>query len=76
MSLPPLAEHLHTEKCVLVIRELHKCHEEKPYGKFFGHCNELKSLLRRCLTEQKEQRRKENRIKGVKVQRLDIGDDK
>eukprot|EP00904_Undaria_pinnatifida_P008686 jgi/Undpi1/4948/HiC_scaffold_19.g08300.m1 len=40
------------------------CHEENPYGKFFGACNELKLALDKCFAMEKEQKRKQNMAKA------------
>lgn len=30
------------------VKRLMACHEENPYGKFFGSCNDLKLALDKC----------------------------
>ncbi|CAM9629523.1 unnamed protein product, partial [Laminaria digitata] len=35
-------------KCHEEVKLLMACHDENPYGKFFGACNELKLALDRC----------------------------
>ena len=47
-------------KCEDVVQRLLACHEEKPYGKFFGACNEPKLALDMCFREEKEERRRAN----------------
>jgi hypothetical protein len=38
----PLDEHLHTEECNVIIRQLKRCHEENSmFKQFFGQCNQL-----------------------------------
>uniref|UniRef100_A0A6B2LX71 COX assembly mitochondrial protein n=1 Tax=Arcella intermedia TaxID=1963864 RepID=A0A6B2LX71_9EUKA len=48
---PPLALHKHPH-CVEVINQFHKCHQDHPYGKFFGYCNQAKRDLDACLHEE------------------------
>lgn len=54
---PNLADHLHGEECRKVIAQLHKCHAEHPYRKFFGACNDLKRALDQCLHKEYKERR-------------------
>ncbi|CAM9250482.1 unnamed protein product [Discosporangium mesarthrocarpum] len=46
--------------CQAVIDTLVACHEEHPYGKFWGNCNDAKAALDKCFVEEKEERRKNN----------------
>mmetsp|Transcript_5678 Transcript_5678/g.7194 ORF Transcript_5678/g.7194 Transcript_5678/m.7194 type:complete len:85 (-) Transcript_5678:788-1042(-) len=46
--------------CKDVIDALLACHEENPYMKFLGACNNPKAALEHCLRMEKEVRRKEN----------------
>eukprot|EP00118_Oscarella_pearsei_P015471 m.139880 g.139880 ORF g.139880 m.139880 type:complete len:80 (+) comp38287_c1_seq18:1451-1690(+) len=57
---PSLAPHLHGRPCQEIIRLLHKCHEDHPFGKFFGQCNEFKYALSSCLTDEYKAKRKQN----------------
>jgi len=59
---PPLALHLHP-LCKEVIIEFENCHKEHPYKKFIGACNDLKTKLDKCLTEEYQHKRKENKLK-------------
>ncbi|CAN0433724.1 unnamed protein product [Ectocarpus sp. 12 AP-2014] len=40
------------------------CHEENPYGKFFGACNDLKLALDSCFVLEKEEKRRKNMAKA------------
>ena len=57
---PNLADHLHSEECRKVIRELQKCHAEHPYRKFLGACNDLKRALNACLQKEYQERQTTN----------------
>ena len=57
---PNLAGHLHTEECRKIIEQLHRCHAEHPFRKFFGVCNDLKRALNRCLQKEYEERQRTN----------------
>jgi len=57
---PSLANHLHDE-CSEYIDDLHRCHEEYPYQKFLGKCNDSKLKLMKCLENETLKRRRENR---------------
>lgn len=57
---PSLAPHLHGEECRQIIEQLHKCHAENPYRKFFGACNEVRRALDRCLQKEYQVRQKKN----------------
>lgn len=41
-----------------VIAELFQCHDDHPFKKFLGHCNDKKAALDRCLKEEKKAMRK------------------
>ena len=58
---PPLHKNKHPH-CVSQIDELEACHAENPIAKFWGVCNEAKWALDRCLREQKNLRRLQNKI--------------
>jgi hypothetical protein len=68
----PLDEHLHTEECNVIIRLLHKCHQENSLGKqFFGVCNDLDTQMRACLKKERIATRDQN-IKESKVRNEEI----
>mmetsp|Transcript_17762 Transcript_17762/g.35052 ORF Transcript_17762/g.35052 Transcript_17762/m.35052 type:complete len:85 (+) Transcript_17762:146-400(+) len=50
--------------CQHVIDALRNCHEENPYKKFFGVCNEPKAALDKCFKAEKEVIRKANADKA------------
>ncbi|CAH3146364.1 COX assembly mitochondrial protein 2 homolog [Pocillopora verrucosa] len=56
---PSLAPHLHSD-CLQIIEELHRCHEEHPFRKFVGMCNDIKRTLNACLKEEDLRRRRKN----------------
>ncbi|XP_065064382.1 COX assembly mitochondrial protein 2 homolog [Rhopilema esculentum] len=60
---PSLATHLHSE-CKEFIDVLNSCHDEHPYGKFFGKCNDAKLKMMKCLEKEDLKRRQQNRIKA------------
>ena len=37
-----------------------KCHDENPYGKFWGACNDQKAAMDWCFKEEKEEKRRAN----------------
>ncbi len=55
--------------CVSQIDELEACHAENPIAKFWGVCNEAKWALDRCLREQKNLRRLQNKIHTAERQK-------
>ncbi|CAM9606268.1 unnamed protein product [Ectocarpus sp. 8 AP-2014] len=56
--------------CHEEVKVLMACHEEKPYGKFFGACNDLKLALDSCFVHEKEEKRRKNM---AKARRFDAG---
>ncbi|CAM9531781.1 unnamed protein product, partial [Ascophyllum nodosum] len=46
------------------VKILVACHEDNPYGKFFGACNDAKGALDRCFALEKEEKRKLNMAKA------------
>ncbi|CAM9277129.1 unnamed protein product [Choristocarpus tenellus] len=52
-------------RCQSVIDTLVTCHEENPYGKFWGSCNDAKVALDKCFYDEKEERRRANREKAL-----------
>lgn len=66
---PSLARHLHGEECREIIEQLHSCHANHPYKKFFGACNDLKRALNRCLQKEYEVRRKQSYQASVERKR-------
>ena len=67
---PNLADHLHGEECRKIIEQLHRCHAEHPYRKFFGICNDFKRALNRCLQKEYEEKQKANLERAKKVKEL------
>jgi COX assembly protein 2 len=61
---PPLYKSKHPH-CVKQIDELVACHAENPIAKFWGVCNEAKWALDRCLREQKNLKRLQNRTAAL-----------
>lgn len=47
--------------CKPEVEALVRCHEEHPYRKFIGHCNDKKHDLDMCFREEKKLRIKLNR---------------
>jgi COX assembly protein 2 len=50
--------------CQNVVDELMACHENNPYMKFFGECNDAKAALDLCFKQEKEVKRKANAEKA------------
>ncbi|KAJ0800732.1 putative cytochrome c oxidase biogenesis protein Cmc1 [Helianthus annuus] len=48
---PPLTLHRHP-MCAEIIELFQKCHNEHPYGKFFGECTDLKIKLDKCFRQE------------------------
>ena len=46
--------------CEHVVKALVECHEQNPYGKFIGSCNDAKAALDACFRAEKEARRRAN----------------
>ncbi|ESO07688.1 hypothetical protein HELRODRAFT_76233 [Helobdella robusta] len=49
---PDLSPHLHTAECNEFIQALQECHKNFPFKKFFGKCNNLDSLVGKCLVKE------------------------
>jgi len=49
-----------------VIEALNRCHDENPFKKFFGVCNEAKVALNQCFVLEKERQRRRNFLKAKK----------
>ena len=65
----PLDEHLHTEECNIIIRDLKRCHEETSlFSQFFGECNKLDWAMRACTRKERLARTAENRDSANKRQ--------
>ncbi|OZJ02487.1 hypothetical protein BZG36_04367 [Bifiguratus adelaidae] len=60
---PPLAEHKHPA-CYDLIKALEDCHNSGLFNKFFGGCNQLKLDLNKCLGQEFNEVRAENRRKA------------
>nr|GEY27099.1 COX assembly mitochondrial protein 2 homolog [Tanacetum cinerariifolium] len=56
---PPLTLHRHP-MCAEIIELFQKCHNDHPYGKFFGECTDLKIKLDKCFRQEKAVKRKAN----------------
>ena len=55
---PPLFKpHPQCEGCV---KDLVKCHEDNPFAKFFGACNDVKTSMDKCFRDEKIARRNAN----------------
>ncbi|KAL9965742.1 hypothetical protein ACROYT_G029584 [Oculina patagonica] len=65
---PSLAPHLHSE-CLEVIEQLHRCHQEHPFQKFVGKCNDIKRALNTCLKEEDLRKRRRNLEEARKRQK-------
>ncbi len=57
---PPVKTLAQSEECREVIEALLKCHKEKSFGKYFGHCNQLRRELDKCLQRDYTKRRQNN----------------
>lgn len=64
-----LSSHLHTDECNVLIANLLKCHDDHPFKKFMGHCNNDDVLMRRCLKNERLTRATANRIKSDEMKR-------
>lgn len=53
-------------RCQKIVDLLLQCHEENPYAKYWGACNDPKIALDKCLRQEKEDRRKANAEKARK----------
>jgi len=63
----PLDEHLHSDECVKIIRELHKCHEEYSlFRQFLGVCNQADWAMRDCTRGERLERTSDNLEKSKK----------
>ncbi|CAN0339874.1 unnamed protein product [Pylaiella littoralis] len=52
--------------CHEEVKALMACHDENPYGKFFGTCNEFKLALDNCFKSEKEEQRRRNMAQARK----------
>ncbi|GAA5864443.1 hypothetical protein JCM8547_005822 [Rhodosporidiobolus lusitaniae] len=57
---PPLADHQQTQ-CLAVIEALKQCHEQNPWMKLAGVCNDQKHALNLCLRAERVERTDKNR---------------
>jgi len=63
----PLDEHLHTEECNIIIRQLQACHEETSmFKQFLGECNKLDWAMRACTKKERLKLVDENRAESKK----------
>ncbi|XP_055902296.1 COX assembly mitochondrial protein 2 homolog [Eupeodes corollae] len=65
-----LSSHLHTPECNKIINDLKDCHAENKLGRFLGYCNELDSLLVKCLKQERVNRSAANRAKAFEKQKV------
>eukprot|EP00088_Acartia_fossae_P030532 TRINITY_DN31517_c0_g1_i1.p1 TRINITY_DN31517_c0_g1~~TRINITY_DN31517_c0_g1_i1.p1 ORF type:complete len:101 (+),score=22.22 TRINITY_DN31517_c0_g1_i1:63-365(+) len=50
----PLDEHLHTDECNKIIKELQRCHDQMSlFRQFFGACNQLDFEMRKCTKKER-----------------------
>jgi len=65
----------HTEKCNQLVREFKECHNNNPYLKFTGVCNDIKFAMDKCLKAELEANRAKNRMKRrEKHKKSDVDD--
>ena len=57
---PPVKILVQTEECRGAVEALLKCHSEKSFGKFLGHCNSFRRELDKCLQKDYTKRRHRN----------------
>ncbi|XP_077983507.1 COX assembly mitochondrial protein 2 homolog [Glandiceps talaboti] len=62
-----LSSHLHTEECNELIKQLQQCHQENPWKKFTGICNELDTAMIKCLRRERENKRHVNAQKAKEM---------
>lgn len=55
-------------QCSDYVDLLVRCHDENPFGKYFGACNEAKSAMDKCFRAEKEEKRKENMRRGQLIE--------
>ncbi|GAA6016858.1 hypothetical protein JCM10207_003275 [Rhodosporidiobolus poonsookiae] len=67
---PPLADHQQTQ-CLAVIEALQQCHNQHPWLKFAGQCNDAKLALNQCLRQERIDRTTKNR-EAAKAKRDEI----
>ncbi|CAD6992415.1 unnamed protein product [Ceratitis capitata] len=60
-----LSPHLHTSECNSLIEQLNNCHSENKFAKFLGVCNDIDSLLVKCLKSERQARAAANRAKAA-----------
>lgn len=65
MAHPPLEIHQHPS-CKEQILALHKCHDDNPWAKYWGVCNDTLAELRACFKNEKRTKIALNKARAEK----------